>query len=114
MKTLFIMNNPPYGTESLYNGLRLALAMIKSGHAVTVFLLADAVIGAKRGQKTPDGFYNIERMLQRLANTGNLLLCGSCMDARGMAEDEILEGGRRSTMDELAKETAESEKVLVF
>jgi len=117
MKTLFVLNDPPYGTERCYNGLRLATALLKNDPAteVTVFLMADAVSCARKGQKTPDGYYNIERMLKRFA-TGphRLLLCGVCMDARGLTEPEIVDGGRRSSMDELAKATLEAEKVLVF
>lgn len=117
MKVLFILNDPPYGTERCYNGLRLANALLKNDPAteVTVFLLADAVSCAKKGQKTPDGYYNLERMLKRfVTGTQRLLLCGVCMDARGLTEPEIIDGARRSSMDELAKATVAAEKVLVF
>jgi uncharacterized protein involved in oxidation of intracellular sulfur len=117
MKSLFIVNDPPYGTERVYNALRLALALLKRDPAtqVTVFLLADAVLAAKAQQKTPDGYYNIERMLKRvLAGNGSVLLCGMCMDARGISEGELTDGVRRSTIDELANATAEADKVLVF
>ena len=77
--------------------------------------MADAVLSAKAGQKTPEGFYSIERMLKRvMAGGGQVLLCGTCMDARGIAEAELMEGARRSTMDELAAETIAADKVLVF
>jgi uncharacterized protein involved in oxidation of intracellular sulfur len=105
MKSLFILNDPPYGTERVYNALRLAHALVKKDPAmeVTVFLMADAVLAAKAGQKTPEGFYNVERMLKRvLAAKGRVLLCGTCMDARGISDGEILEGARRSTLDEVA------------
>jgi len=114
MKTLIIINDPPYGTEKLYNGLRLAHALIKKDHEVVVFLMADAVIGAKCGQKTPDGYYNAERMVSRVISKGKVLLCGTCMDARGLSESEILSGAERSTIDVLAQETTEADKVLVF
>lgn len=117
MKTLFILNDPPYGTERVYNGLRLAHALAKNDAEadITVFLMADAVSAAKAGQKTPDGFYNLERMLKRvIAGKGRVLLCGTCMDARGIAEAEVMPGSRRSTMDELAAATIEADKVLVF
>ena len=117
MKILFILNDPPYGTERTYNGLRLAHALAKKDAAaeITVFLMADAVIAAKNGQKTPEGYYNIERMLKRvLAGNGKVLLCGTCMDARGIDEPSLMEGARRSTMDELAEATLEAGKVLVF
>ena len=117
MRTLFILNDPPYGTERAYNALRLALAIAKSDTASEgiIFLMADAVLAAKANQKTPDGYYNIERMLKRvIVSKGRVLLCGTCMDARGIAETELMEGARRSTMDELARETAQADKVLVF
>jgi uncharacterized protein involved in oxidation of intracellular sulfur len=116
-RTLIILNDPPYGTERCYNGLRLASALAKAGPEgqLSVFLMADAVLAAKAGQKTPDGYYNLERMLKRLmAAKGDVLLCGTCMDARGISEQELVEGARRSTMDELAAATLAANKVLVF
>jgi uncharacterized protein involved in oxidation of intracellular sulfur len=117
MKTLFIVNDPPYGTERCYNAMRLVHALVKkdADAQVAVFLMADAVLSAKAGQKTPDGFYSIERMLKRaIAGKGQVLLCGTCMDARGIADSELIEGARRSTMDALAAETLAADKVLVF
>jgi uncharacterized protein involved in oxidation of intracellular sulfur len=117
MKSLFVVNDPPYGTERVYNALRLAQALLKRDPAtqVTVFLMADAVLAAKAQQKTPDGYYNVERMLKRvLSSKGVVLLCGTCMDARGIGDTELMEDARRSTMDELASATAEADKVLVF
>jgi len=117
MQVLLILNDPPYGSERCYNGLRLALALTKSDPAigVTISLMADAVVSAKSGQKTPDGYYNVERMLKGvLAGKGQVLLCCTCMDARGLSDAEILSGMRRSTMAELATLIASAEKVLVF
>ena len=117
MKTLVLINDPPYGTERVYNALRLAHALLKRDPAtqLTVFLMADAVLAAKAQQKTPDGYYNLERMLKRvLGGKGSVLLCGTCMDARGIGDAELIEGARRSTMDELANATAEADKVLIF
>lgn len=115
--TVFILNDPPYGTERCYNALRLANAVAKADadRRVIVFLMADAVLAAKAGQKTPDGYYNLERMLRRLlAGDGQVLLCGTCMDARGLGDAEVMEGARRSTMEELAAATLAADKVLVF
>jgi uncharacterized protein involved in oxidation of intracellular sulfur len=117
MDTVFILNDPPYGSERSYNGLRLAIALVKQDPkcAITVFLMADAVTCAKKAQKTPDGYYNIERMLKRFTSgTHRILLCGSCMDARGLAEADLVEGAQRSTMDELAQVTVAADKVFVF
>jgi uncharacterized protein involved in oxidation of intracellular sulfur len=117
MKMLFILNDPPYGTERTYNALRLAHALLKkdSQLELTVFLMADAVVAAKAGQKTPDGYYNVERMLKRVATgNGKTLPCGTCMEARGLDDTTLVAGARRSTMEELAAATVEAEKVLVF
>jgi uncharacterized protein involved in oxidation of intracellular sulfur len=73
------------------------------------------VVCAKKGQKTPDGYYNVERMLKRvLAGKGEVLLCGTCMDARGLTDEEVMDGARRSTMGELTDNTLAADKVLVF
>lgn len=117
MKTLFILNDPPYGSERGYNALRLAHALFKADPDadVTVFLMADAVISARKGQKTPDGYYNMERMLKRVAiGKGRVLICGTCMDARGMTDDDIMDGASRSTMPVLAEATLRADKVVVF
>lgn len=113
--TLFILNDAPYGNERAYNGLRLAGALAgKEGQQVRVFLLADAVGCAKAGQKVPSGYYSIELMLSKVARQGAVGLCGACMDARGLAETELMEGARRSTLAQLADWTMDADKVLVF
>jgi len=114
MKTLILLNDPPYGTERSFNGLRLAKALVDAGVDVVVFLMADAVACAKRGQRVPNGYYSIERMLKPISRAGEVLLCGTCMDARGLSEDELVDGVRRSTMDELARNTIEADRTLVF
>jgi len=117
MKHLIILNDPPYGTERCYNGLRLAHTLLKNdaNAEVTIFLMADSVVCAKKGQKTPDGYYNVERMLKRvLTGKGGVLLCGTCMDARGLTDEEVMDGARRSTMGELTDNTLAADKVLVF
>jgi uncharacterized protein involved in oxidation of intracellular sulfur len=116
VKTLFILNDPPYGSERSYNGLRLAGALAKtSENQVRVFLIGDAVACAKVGQKVAEGFYNIQLMLNRVVrNNGKVGLCGSCMDARGIDDTELSAGAERSSMDELAQWAQWADKVLVF
>jgi uncharacterized protein involved in oxidation of intracellular sulfur len=116
MRYLFILNDPPYGTERSYNGLRLAERLMKTDETaeVTVFPMAYAVGCANAGQKTPDGFYNLERMLKPILRKGEVLLCGTCMDAWGLAEDELMEGASRSSMVELTEHTIAADKILVF
>lgn len=70
---LFIINDSPYGNERPYNALRLAYNLVKrAGTNVRVYLIGDAVNCAVSGQKTPEGYYNIERMLKSLAKRGKV------------------------------------------
>lgn len=70
---LFIINNSPYGNERPYNALRLALNLVKRPEVhVRVFLMGDGVNCAIAGQKTPEGYYNVERMLKSLAQRGEV------------------------------------------
>jgi len=116
MHVLVILNDGPYGNERSYNGLRLALALAKvEGTVVRVFLMADAVACAKPGQTTPDGYYNIGRMLKGLAARGSEIgACGSCMDARGYADGDLAPGVARSSMAQLADWTIQADKVITF
>jgi uncharacterized protein involved in oxidation of intracellular sulfur len=117
MKALLILNEAPYGGERCYNALRLAHALHKHEPTaeIEIFLMADAVGAAKAGQTPPDGYYSIERMLTRvLAAKGSVSLCASCMDARGLKEEELVHGARRRTMDDLAKAALAADKLFVF
>jgi uncharacterized protein involved in oxidation of intracellular sulfur len=70
---LFIINNAPYGDERPYNALRLAMSLAKRGDTeVRVFLTGDGVCCARKGQKTPDGYYNVERMIKAIALRGKV------------------------------------------
>jgi uncharacterized protein involved in oxidation of intracellular sulfur len=118
MKILIIINDAPYGTEKAYNALRMAM-MLQKEHAETVevrlFLMADAVTCAIPGQGTPQGYYNIERMLRSVISNGGLVkACGTCSDARGIKGLTLIEGVEISTMSQLALWTVESDKVITF
>lgn len=117
MKHLIILNEQPYGSEKPYNGLRLAMQIQKDfpGETVRIFLMADAAACAKAGQVTPNGYYNIERMLNSvLMNKGEVKICGSCASARGIKEEEVIAGTRMSTMAELTAWYMDSDKIISF
>ncbi|MEN8375649.1 MAG: DsrE family protein [Gemmatimonadota bacterium] len=115
-KTLVILNDPPYGTERSYNGLRLAGELAKrEGEQVRVFLIGDGVSCANRGQTVPKGYYNIESMLKAVSlHNGEIGVCGSCMDARGILEDHLAADCRRSTIDVMTDWTLWADRVAVF
>ena len=113
--TLFILNDPPYGTERSYNGLRLARALARlPDQQVRVFLMGDAVACARAGQKVPEGWYNAGDMVRVVAEVGEVGLCGTCMTARGLGDGELVSGAQRRTLADLAGWTASADKVLVF
>ena len=116
MKVLMIINGPAYGSDETYNAVRLAAALAKREEAtVRVFLMGDAVTVAMRNQKTPDGYYALDRMIGTVPRKGGeILCCGTCMDARGVADDMLVDNAERSTMDALATLTLDADKVLVF
>ncbi|MFW5794194.1 MAG: DsrE/DsrF/TusD sulfur relay family protein [Bacillota bacterium] len=116
MKYLFIVNEPPYGNEKPYNALRLAMALQKEQSAeVNMFFMGDSVVCAMKKQKTPDGYYNLERMIKAVSRkNGAIYLCGTCMDARGIDEEFIIETTKRSTMSKLAELTEKADKLMVF
>ena len=115
-KTLFILNDPPYGTERNYNALRLAGSLAKrEGEQVKVFLIGDAASAGKTGQKVPQGYYSVEVMLRSVAKRGGEIgVCGTCMDARGIADGELSEATHRSSLDQLTDWTQWADTVLVF
>jgi len=116
MEILIILNDAPYGHETSYHGLRLADAIMKIEEEanITVYLLNDAVACAKQGQQTPNGYYNIERMLRPLLRRGAVLACETCIEARGLKPAELMEGVRVAKLGELAQLTLEADKVLTF
>jgi uncharacterized protein involved in oxidation of intracellular sulfur len=114
---LILVNDAPYGTEKAYNALRLAMQLQKEHDQVEVriFLMADAVSCAIPGQNSPQGYYNIERMLKSILLKGGIVkLCGSCADARGLKSIPLIEGAELSTMSQLTQWTVDSDKVVTF
>jgi uncharacterized protein involved in oxidation of intracellular sulfur len=118
MKILIIINDAPYGTEKAYNALRMAM-MYQKEYAETVevrvFLMADAVTCALTNQTTPQGYYNIERMLKSvISKGGQIKACGTCSEARGIKGLTLIEGVEISSMSQLALWSVESDKVISF
>ena len=117
MKALLIVNDAPYGSEKAYDALRLAMSLQRE-HAdadVRIFLLGDAVTCALPDQATPQGYYNVERMLKAVvAKGGQVKVCGTCVEARGLKALDLIEGVEVSTMSQLTQWVVESDKVLTF
>jgi len=117
MNILIIINDAPYGTEAAYNGLRIARALYKERDDIdlNIFLMGDGIGCAVAGQSTPDGYYNIERMLAIVLRNGAAThLCGTCMKARGVEESNLIDGAEVGSMSSLARWTLAADKVINY
>ncbi len=116
MRVLIIANDAPYGSERTYNALRLAgvLLQVEPETELTLFLLGDAVACVKAGQTTPQGYYNIGRMLIPIQRKGHVLACETCLAARGLKPEDLVEGSRPAKLGELATLILDADKVLTF
>ena len=115
---LFVINDAPYGTEKMFNSLRLAMNLIKEYKDevdIKFFLLGDAVNAVLPDQELPSGYYNIEKMLKYIINNGgDVKACGSCVKARGLKDIELISGVEVSTMSQLSEWTIKADKVFTF
>ena len=114
---MIILNDPPYGTDAELQRppARGVSRQVRGNQRLGFSLMGDAASCAVSGQTTPNGYYNIERMLKPLAGKGAPLgVCGSCMDARGIKAEMLAEGAHRSSMAELTSWTEAANKVLLF
>jgi uncharacterized protein involved in oxidation of intracellular sulfur len=110
-----IVNDSPYGIEKPWNAFRLASTTSSNGNKVHIFLMGDSVVSAKKGQRTPDGYYNMEKMLMALIKKGvRVATCGTCINARGLSISELVEGVEKGSMKILSDWITESDKVISF
>ncbi len=116
MNVLFVLNDPPYGTERSFNGLRLAGSLSQRAEvAVKVFLIGDAVGCAVGGQNVPNGYYHLDRMITAAVRHGAAIgCCGTCLDARGIPDAMLVEGARRSSLDELTDWVVWADQTITF
>ncbi|MFQ6371919.1 DsrE/DsrF/TusD sulfur relay family protein [Shewanella sp. YIC-542] len=115
-KVLIVAHEGPYGSEKLFNALRMAIAMKEFAAdeaEIKLFLMSDAVFGAVKGQKTPDLSYNLQQMLEILtAQQVPLLLCKTCAESRGVTQEMLIDGAAIGTLSELTRWTLDADKVM--
>lgn len=116
MNVVVILQGPAYGDERAYNGLRLADSLAtRDDVTVRVFCFGDAVGCAVAGQQVPDGYYHLDRMLTSAARHGaEIGLCGTCMDARGITDDMVVDAARRSSLAEVTDWTLWADETITF
>lgn len=110
-----VLQDAPYGNEKVWNALRLSQALISVGSKVRIFLYGDSVVAAKRGQSPPKGYYNVGEMLGALIEKGvEVKSCLTCTSARGLVQEDFIEGALIGKTIDLARWVHEGEKVMVF
>ena len=110
-----VLQDAPYGSERVWNALRLTEALLTTGSKVRIFLYADSVVAAKKGQKTPKGFYNVWEMLEKLIKKGvEVRSCLTCTSARGLTQEDFVEGAVVGKTIDLARWVSEGGQVMVF
>lgn len=116
MKTLLIVNDALYGSVRTFNGAPLAGALSKQeGRDRRIFHIDAAAAADHVKQKVPAGVYNLEAMLSSMVNhAGAIDVCGTCMDAAGIAAESLIGGLHRSTVDKLKREDIWADEVFVF
>jgi uncharacterized protein involved in oxidation of intracellular sulfur len=116
VNALVIINGAAYGCDATFNAIRLATSLSNRDGVVTrVFMLGDGVTCAVAGQTVPNGYYHLDRMLAAIIrHGGEVACCGTCLSARGLHEEVLIDKAQVSTMDHLTDWTLEADKVLVF
>ncbi|KMK19349.1 hypothetical protein ABW09_03470 [Pluralibacter gergoviae] len=114
-RIVIVASGAAYGSESLFNSLRLAIALKEQQQIdLKLFLMSDAVTAGLRGQKPAEG-YNIQQMLEILtAQSVPVKLCKTCTDGRGITGLTLIDGVEVGTLVELAEWTLAADKVLTF
>ena len=106
---------PAYGSERSYNASAASALAKRDGVELRVFLMGDAVGAALADQQTPEGYYNLARMLKGLiSHKATVGLCGTCLDTRGLGSAKFVDGTERSSIDELAEWAIWADRVLNF
>ena len=112
---VFVVNDAPYASERGRHALKLAQALRRRRVPVRLFLMGDAVAVAKLGQESGAPERNLETLLlQALAAGAEVRLCDSCLDRRGLTDDEIVNGVWRCGIDEFAAAVAGAGRVVTF
>ncbi len=110
-----VLQDAPYGSEKVWNALRLSQALISEGAKVRIFLYGDSVTAAKKGQNPPKGYYNIGDMLKGLVERGaEVRSCLTCTSARGLTQADFIDGTHVGKTLDLARWVNEGGQVMVF
>lgn len=110
-----VLQDAPYGNEKSWNAIRLSMALLSTGVKVRIFLYGDSVTAPKKGQRPPTGYYNISEMLADVISRGaEVRACLTCANARGLRQEDYIEGAMIGKTLDLAHWIKEGGQVMVF
>ena len=112
---MIFIGSGPYTTERPYTALRFVYTALLDGNTVKMFAFEDAIF-ALRSNQNPSNIYNLQEWIARCFEEPGFELasCGVCMKARGMKQEELIEGVKMGTMEMAVDWTTESDKQLFF
>ena len=107
-----VIADSAYTKERSYTMLRFAYTALLDDHKVNIFLVEDGVFVGKKNQD-PSNYDNVGKWLKDVIEEGaKVLACGVCMKARGMSENELMQGVQKTTMNGFLEMCVEADNVM--
>jgi len=107
-----IIGDGAYTSERPYTMLRFAYTALLEEHKVNIFLVEDGIFVGKKDQD-PSTYDNVGKWMTDIISEGaNVKACGVCMKARGLSEDELIDGIEKTTMNGLVKMCEDADNII--
>jgi tRNA 2-thiouridine synthesizing protein D len=107
-----VIADGPYTKERPYTMLRFAYTALLDEHKVNIFLVEDGIFVGKKKQD-PTTYDNVGKWMSDVISEGaNVKACGVCMRARGLSEEELVEGIEKTSMNGFLDMCVEADNVI--
>ena len=107
-----IIADGPYTRERPYTMLRFAYTALLEGNKINMFLVEDGIFAGRKNQD-PTTYDNLGKWMKDVIEEGaNVKACGVCMKARGISEEELIDGISKTTMNGFLEMCEEADNVL--
>jgi tRNA 2-thiouridine synthesizing protein D len=101
-----------YTKERPYTILRFAYTALLEGHKVNIFLVEDGIFVGKKRQD-PTTYDNVGVWMKNVLEEGAVVkACGVCMKARGVIEEEFIEGIQKTSMNGFLEMSEEADNII--
>ena len=107
-----VIADGPYTKERPFTMLRFVYTALLDGHKVNIFLVEDGIFVGKKNQE-PANYDNVGKWMGDVIEEGaKVAVCSVCMKARGISEDELMEGISVTTMHGFVDMCVEADNIL--